>query len=174
MANAVPTCLTYGQLATWFAARCWHTKPATKALLLPSALPVKNRISTSTTYRLLFTPTLKSLGWVKLKSSSKPRRGVQKRYFRFGANGRALAMGKAKGTVKVLADAKTDRILGVHMIGPVSANWLPRRDCARILRQQRRHRTHYPCPPNLVRSGSRSCIGGRQTRFARLIDIKAV
>ena len=37
----------------------------------------------------------------------------------FGANGRALAMGKAKGTVKVLADAKTDRILGVHMIGPV-------------------------------------------------------
>ena len=28
-------------------------------------------------------------------------------------------MGKAKGTVKVLADAKTDRILGVHMIGPV-------------------------------------------------------
>lgn len=37
----------------------------------------------------------------------------------FGANGRALALGKAKGTVKVLADAKTDRILGVHMIGPV-------------------------------------------------------
>ncbi len=37
----------------------------------------------------------------------------------FGANGRALAMGKAKGTIKVLADAKTDRILGVHMIGPV-------------------------------------------------------
>ncbi|WP_165009251.1 dihydrolipoyl dehydrogenase [Neisseria yangbaofengii] len=37
----------------------------------------------------------------------------------FGANGRALAMGKAKGTVKVLACAKTDRILGVHMIGPV-------------------------------------------------------
>ncbi len=32
--------------------RCWHTKPATKALPLPSALPVKNRISTSTTYRL--------------------------------------------------------------------------------------------------------------------------
>lgn len=37
----------------------------------------------------------------------------------FGANGRALAMGKAKGTIKVLACVKTDRILGVHMIGPV-------------------------------------------------------
>ena len=48
-------------------------KASDEALLLPSALPVKNRISTSTTYRLLFTPTLKSLGWVKLKSSSKPK-----------------------------------------------------------------------------------------------------
>ena len=37
----------------------------------------------------------------------------------FGANGRALGLGKAKGTIKVLADEKTDRILGVHMIGPM-------------------------------------------------------
>ncbi|MDK4535013.1 dihydrolipoyl dehydrogenase [Kingella kingae] len=37
----------------------------------------------------------------------------------FGSNGRALGLGKAKGTVKVLACAKTDRILGVHMIGPM-------------------------------------------------------
>lgn len=37
----------------------------------------------------------------------------------FGANGRALGLGKAKGTVKVLSCAKTDRILGVHMVGPM-------------------------------------------------------
>lgn len=37
----------------------------------------------------------------------------------FAANGRALGLGKAKGTVKVLACAKTDRILGIHMIGPI-------------------------------------------------------
>lgn len=37
----------------------------------------------------------------------------------FAANGRALGLGKAKGTVKVLACAKTDRVLGVHMIGPI-------------------------------------------------------
>lgn len=37
----------------------------------------------------------------------------------FGANGRALGLGKARGTVKVLADAETDRILGVHMVGPM-------------------------------------------------------
>lgn len=37
----------------------------------------------------------------------------------FAANGRALGLGKSKGTIKVLADAQTDRILGVHMIGPM-------------------------------------------------------
>ena len=36
----------------------------------------------------------------------------------FGANGRARAMGGAEGKVKVLADADTDRIVGVHAIGP--------------------------------------------------------
>jgi dihydrolipoamide dehydrogenase len=35
----------------------------------------------------------------------------------FLANGRALGHGDASGFVKVLADAATDRILGVHIIG---------------------------------------------------------
>lgn len=35
----------------------------------------------------------------------------------FMANGRALGHGDASGFVKMLADAKTDRILGVHIIG---------------------------------------------------------
>ena len=39
----------------------------------------------------------------------------------FGANGRALGLGLAQGTVKVLADAETDRILGVHIIGPMAS-----------------------------------------------------
>lgn len=39
----------------------------------------------------------------------------------FAANGRALGLGMAQGTVKVLACAKTDRILGVHIIGPMAS-----------------------------------------------------
>ena len=35
----------------------------------------------------------------------------------FAANGRALGMGEPTGFVKMLADAATDRILGVHIIG---------------------------------------------------------
>ncbi|CAN5741365.1 dihydrolipoyl dehydrogenase [soil metagenome] len=38
--------------------------------------------------------------------------------FPFAANGRAKAMGETDGMVKVLADAKTDRLLGLHILGP--------------------------------------------------------
>ena len=39
--------------------------------------------------------------------------------FPFIANGRARALGDTRGLVKFLADAKTDRILGMHAIGPM-------------------------------------------------------
>lgn len=42
------------------------------------------------------------------------RKGV----FPFLASGRARTLGSTEGRVKVLADAKTDRVLGVHIIGP--------------------------------------------------------
>ncbi len=38
--------------------------------------------------------------------------------FPFSANGRARTMGEAGGFVKVIADAETDEMLGVHMLGP--------------------------------------------------------
>ncbi|MBT9495336.1 MAG: dihydrolipoyl dehydrogenase [Paucibacter sp.] len=41
--------------------------------------------------------------------------------FPFMANGRARALGDTNGFVKFLADAKTDEILGVHIIGPLAS-----------------------------------------------------
>jgi dihydrolipoamide dehydrogenase len=38
--------------------------------------------------------------------------------FPFTANGRARAQNNTDGFVKILADAATDRVLGVHMVGP--------------------------------------------------------
>jgi dihydrolipoamide dehydrogenase len=38
--------------------------------------------------------------------------------FPFTANGRARAMNATDGFVKILADAATDRVLGVHIVGP--------------------------------------------------------
>lgn len=51
----------------------------------------------------------------ELKADGVPfKKGV----FRFRANGRAHALGQIDGRVKVLAHAETDRLLGVHVIGP--------------------------------------------------------
>ena len=41
--------------------------------------------------------------------------------FPFMANGRARALGDTTGMVKFLADAKTDEILGVHIVGPMAS-----------------------------------------------------
>ena len=41
--------------------------------------------------------------------------------FPFMANGRARALGDTTGMVKFLADAKTDKILGVHIVGPMAS-----------------------------------------------------
>ncbi|HET9950152.1 MAG TPA: FAD-dependent oxidoreductase, partial [Candidatus Eisenbacteria bacterium] len=42
----------------------------------------------------------------------------KKGIFFFRANGRAKALGEIDGRVKILADETTDRILGVHILGP--------------------------------------------------------
>jgi dihydrolipoamide dehydrogenase len=41
--------------------------------------------------------------------------------FPFLANGRARALGDTTGFVKILADARTDEILGVHIVGPMAS-----------------------------------------------------
>jgi dihydrolipoamide dehydrogenase len=64
--------------------------------------------------------TSPEIAWVgktekQLKSEG---REVKAGQFPFAANGRALGIGQSDGFVKVIADAKTDEILGVHIVGP--------------------------------------------------------
>jgi len=42
--------------------------------------------------------------------------------FPFTANARAKITGDTQGLVKILADAKTDRVLGVHILGPLAGD----------------------------------------------------
>ena len=49
-------------------------------------------------------------------------RGYKVGNFPFKASGRARAADETDGFIKVLADAETDEILGVHMIGPRCAD----------------------------------------------------
>ncbi len=51
-------------------------------------------------------------------------RGLEVRIgrFPFAANARARTMGEIEGAVKMIADANTDRVLGVHVVGPRAAD----------------------------------------------------
>ncbi|SFF32014.1 dihydrolipoamide dehydrogenase [Fontimonas thermophila] len=64
--------------------------------------------------------TAPEIGWVGLSEEQARAKGheVKTGLGPFAANGRAKAMEQAAGSIKVIADAKTDRILGVHMVGP--------------------------------------------------------
>lgn len=44
--------------------------------------------------------------------------------FPFAANGRAKAMGMIDGRVKIIADKKTDEVLGVHIVGPRASDMI--------------------------------------------------
>ena len=64
--------------------------------------------------------TSPEIAWVGKTEKELKAAGIDCRSgtFPFSANGRARALGDTTGFVKIVADAKTDRILGVHMIGP--------------------------------------------------------
>jgi dihydrolipoamide dehydrogenase len=68
-------------------------------------------------------PELAAVGQTEeqVKSSGKPYRVGQ---FPFMANGRAKTMGSTDGFVKIIADEKTDRVLGVHIVGPRASDVL--------------------------------------------------
>ncbi len=64
--------------------------------------------------------TSPEIAWVGKTEQELKTAGIRYKagQFPFMANGRARALGETSGFVKILADANTDRILGVHMIGP--------------------------------------------------------
>jgi dihydrolipoamide dehydrogenase len=67
--------------------------------------------------------TSPEIAWVGETEQQLKARGVAYKAgsFPFMANGRARALGDTTGLVKMLADAKTDEILGVHIVGPMAS-----------------------------------------------------
>ncbi len=68
-------------------------------------------------------PELASVG---LSEEQAKERGLNYRVgkFPFLANGRAKAMDETEGSVKILADATTDKVLGVHILGARAAEMI--------------------------------------------------
>ena len=67
--------------------------------------------------------TAPEIAWVGRTEQDLKAQGVSYRsgQFPFIASGRARALGETAGFVKMLADTETDRILGVHIIGPYAS-----------------------------------------------------
>jgi dihydrolipoamide dehydrogenase len=67
--------------------------------------------------------TSPEIAWVGKTEQQLKAEGVQYKsgVFPFMANGRARALGDTTGFVKFVADARTDRLLGVHIIGPMAS-----------------------------------------------------
>ncbi len=64
--------------------------------------------------------TSPEIAWAGMTEAQAKERGhdVKVGQFPFSANGRAAGHNDTRGFVKVVADAASDRILGVHMVGP--------------------------------------------------------
>jgi dihydrolipoamide dehydrogenase len=67
---------------------------------------------------VIFTsPEMSSVGLQEHEAKEKGREVVTGQ-FPFAASGRAMSLMDTEGFVKIVADAKTDEVLGVHMVGP--------------------------------------------------------
>ncbi|CAA6811539.1 MAG: Dihydrolipoamide dehydrogenase of 2-oxoglutarate dehydrogenase (EC [uncultured Thiotrichaceae bacterium] len=67
--------------------------------------------------------TQPEIAWVGKTEEELKEAGVSYRAgsFTFAANGRAKAMNQASGMVKVIADEASDRVVGVHIVGPMAS-----------------------------------------------------
>jgi dihydrolipoamide dehydrogenase len=66
--------------------------------------------------------TAPEIAWVGKSEEELAETGVEYKAgtFNFAASGRAKAMDQAAGLVKILSSTATDRILGVHIVGPLA------------------------------------------------------
>ncbi len=70
-------------------------------------------------------PELASVGLTQEEATEKfGKDGIKIGKFPLLANGRAVGMGDYEGSVKVIGDAKTDRLLGVHILAPHASDMI--------------------------------------------------
>ncbi|WP_339902710.1 dihydrolipoyl dehydrogenase [uncultured Cyclobacterium sp.] len=113
-------------------------------------------------------PEVASVGYTEEQLKEKGIK-VKTGKFPFMASGRARASGDIDGLVKVLADAETDEILGVHMIGPRAADMIAeavvameyRASAEDIARMSHAH-------PTYTEAFKEACLGATDNRALHL------
>jgi len=99
-------------------------KASYEGVMVPEIIAGKNRVyDAKTVPAVVFTdPEIASAGMMESEAKAKGYTDLKIAKFPFGANGRAVSMMETDGFVKMIADAKTDIVLGVHIVGPEASN----------------------------------------------------
>lgn len=67
-------------------------------------------------------PEIAAVGMTESEAKAKGHTELKVGKFPFAANGRAVSMMETDGFVKIIADAKSHVVLGVHIVGPEASN----------------------------------------------------
>lgn len=99
-------------------------KASHEGVLVAEVISGKNRaFDAKTVPAVVFTdPEIASVGWSEEECKAQGYQELKTGKFPFAANGRAVSMMETDGFVKIVADAKTHRVLGVHIVGPEASN----------------------------------------------------
>src|SRR5262249_4498183 len=99
-------------------------KASHEGVLVAEVLAGQNRAyDAKTVPAVIFTdPEIASAGWMEDECKKNGYTDLLIGKFPFGANGRAVSMMQTDGFVKMIADAKTHVLLGVHIVGPEASN----------------------------------------------------
>lgn len=99
-------------------------KASHEGVLVAEVLKGYNRVyDAKTVPAVVFTdPEIAAAGMTEAEAKAKGFTDLKIAKFPFGANGRAVSMMETEGFVKMIADAKTNVLLGVHIVGPEASN----------------------------------------------------
>ncbi len=99
-------------------------KASHEGVLVAEVIAGQNRVyDAKTVPAVVFTdPEIASAGWTEAECHQRGLKDLKIGKFPFGANGRAVSMMETEGFVKMIADAKTHVLYGVHIVGPEASN----------------------------------------------------
>ncbi|MCB9073298.1 MAG: dihydrolipoyl dehydrogenase [Bdellovibrionaceae bacterium] len=99
-------------------------KASYEGVMVAEVLAGQNRVyDAKTVPAVIFThPEIASAGWTEEECKAKGYTNLKVGKFPFAANGKAVSLMETDGFVKMIADAKTDILLGVHIVGPEASN----------------------------------------------------
>lgn len=99
-------------------------KASHEGVLAAEVIAGQNRVyDAKTVPAVIFThPEMASAGWLEEECHQNGHKDLKIGKFPFGANGRAVSMMDANGFVKIIADAQSHVVLGVHIVGPEASN----------------------------------------------------